>query len=107
MSDMNLDDHGQPRSIEERHGDRITELWAWVTLDPTDDNEGVLGSVNALGSFPLIGADRARVEGHRELAQTVANHMKLPVELRRFAPGEVIETLQPQPTPWLDGPTPR
>jgi hypothetical protein len=78
-----------------RRGDRITEVFAWVTLDPSDDNEGILATMTALGPMPLIGADRRRVEEYRERAQQMAAYSPNAIELRRFALVEVLDTIEP------------
>jgi hypothetical protein len=73
----------------------VSELWAWVSLDPADGSEGVL-AVNAGGVWmPLVGADRNRIESYRAFALEAQKHMPNPIELRRFGQMQVIESLQP------------
>jgi hypothetical protein len=78
-----------------RRGDRITEVFAWVMLDPNDDNEGILATMTALGPMPLIGADRRRVEQYREAAQQMAAMAPNHIELRRFRLVEVLDRIEP------------
>jgi hypothetical protein len=78
-----------------RRGDRVTELFAWVALDPSDDNEGILATMTALGPMPMIGADRRRVEQYRERAQQMAAYSPNGIELRRFTLAEVLDKIEP------------
>lgn len=78
-------------------GDQVLELWAWIAFDPTDGNEGIIGIREPMiGSVPLIGADRARIEAYRGYAQGTADLMKRKVELRKFSTMTVVETLEPR-----------
>lgn len=72
-------------------GSRITEMYAFVTVDPEDDVEGII-SVNYL---PLVGADTDRVEGLKPAAQLFADKADMEVEVIRFTLRERITTIKP------------
>jgi hypothetical protein len=77
-------------------GDVIAELYAWVTLDDEDGNEGVLAFRNVRGEWmPMIGADQVRIESLRDIAEGFAQASKYPIELRRFTTMTVLEQLAP------------
>lgn len=79
-------------------GDVVSELYAWVTIDPADGNEGVMAFRTASGDWmPMIGADMARIESLRPMVMaiiSVTGH-KGRVELRRFGTMTVVERFDP------------
>jgi hypothetical protein len=77
-------------------GNEVQSIYAWVTLDDGDGNEGVLGFRTKDGWMPAIGADRDRVESLRFvcLEAIAAGHANA-IELRRFSTMEVLETIDP------------
>jgi len=75
---------------------RITELWAWTTLDPMTDVEGILGGkLPGLGiAVPLVTSMRRLAERLRPIAEEAVRGMAEPrpiLMLRHFvpAPGDV------------------
>ncbi len=79
-------------------GERITEIYAWVVLDPTDNTEGIPATLQAADGtmMPLIGADRDRIESLRTWAAIAARKTGQPCELRRWrGPYETIDTIRP------------
>lgn len=79
-------------------GFRISTLWAWTVVDPTDNQEGIAAFRAADGTFmPLIGSDRVRIDDLRGYAQAAADLNGTPARLRMFTGGEVLEELEPEP----------
>lgn len=77
-----------------RPGQRIEKLYAWVAEEP-DGGEGILGSdLPGLGYVPLIGADRARIESYRSIAQAMGDKTGYPIRLKLFAAGTVIDEIK-------------
>lgn len=77
-------------------GHRITELWAWITLDDGDGDEGIpafMGPNNT--AMPLIGSDHNRIESLRPVAEEVAAMSRHAVELRHFTVMTVEDTIPP------------
>jgi len=73
---------------------RVNEMWAWVTVDSRDGNEGIPAFQAKDGmAMPMIGADRARVESMRPIAERVASSTGIPVRLLRFTNREEVEVL--------------
>lgn len=70
---------------------RITEIFVFVA-GPEDD-EGVVAFSNGLTWFPMVAADRARIESLRREAQEIANQSGKPVRLLRFSVREDLETI--------------
>lgn len=77
-------------------GDRITEMFAWCTLDDGDGNEGIIAyTLLGLGTVPAVGADRARIESLRHIAEDMAHFSRHPIELRRFSVMTVEDSIPP------------
>lgn len=75
---------------------RIDEMFAWVTLDDGDGNEGIIAyTLPGLGTVPAVGADLAMMEKLRPTAMLMAGIHIHPIELRRFSTMTVLETLPP------------
>lgn len=74
---------------------RIDEMYAFVQLDPTDNTEGVIGFHSEQGWMPMVGADTARVESLRAMAQKVATETGAPVKVLRFTVREEILEITP------------
>lgn len=76
-------------------GFRITEVWAFVSVDPADGDEGVcsyqLGDVH----WPMIAADHDRLESLRPMAEQLARASGLTIELRKYSTVELVETFRP------------
>lgn len=72
----------------------ITEVWAFVTEDPNDGEEGILGASGGGGVvMPMIAADRTRLEILRPEAEKIAANIPQDVKLIRLSHREDIETL--------------
>ncbi len=74
-------------------GARIDELFAYVTVDPEDDIEGVVSAVSPLGMVPLIGADPERMLSYKPLAKEMSEVTGQEIRLVRFTSRQEIETL--------------
>jgi len=73
---------------------RIDVIWAFVSVDPEDGNEGVL-SAALLGpgsQVPLIAADEARLNSLWPIARAIAKITGLRCRLVKFHTREVVET---------------
>ncbi len=85
----------------DRRGDRITELWAWIQVDPADDCEGI-PALHAphpvdghLMAMPMIGSDRERMMSLKQYAHQFAKISGRPIQLRKFTVMEVVEEVKP------------
>lgn len=78
--------------VEHRTGDRITEMWAWVSIDPEDDNEGVVGHPAAPGGL-LFGADEQRVRCLQPLAEEFSAGYGVEVRLVRFGDRKTVDVV--------------
>jgi hypothetical protein len=72
---------------------RIDAIWAFVSVDPGDGNEGVLsGPLLGPGSLvPLIAADEARLKSLWPWARMIASRSGLRCQLVKFHTREVVE----------------
>jgi hypothetical protein len=78
----------------------IDELWAYIVVDPEDEDEGMPLWSPTPGTYtPAMGAERQRMDSLRGLAEQVATDMQRPVRLVRFSQREEIETIEPGPKP--------
>lgn len=85
---MTADTRWNPRS-----GQRIERLYAWVAAEP-DGGEGIVARhIEGFGWMPLVGADRARIESYRAIAEDIARDKGYPVRLKVFASGVVIDEI--------------
>ena len=63
---------------------RIESIFAFVTEDTGPDDEGIIGFNSGIGWVPMVGADMARVESLRPMAQRVANETGKPIKVLKF-----------------------
>jgi hypothetical protein len=75
---------------------RIEKLWAYIAVDPTDTNEGILAMQDNGIMLPLIASDRVRLFELRPYAQRVATQLGVIVRLVEFDNRREVETLQPE-----------
>lgn len=74
-------------------GQKIAKLYAWIAEEP-DGGEGIIGwNVRGGGVEPLIGADKARIESYREYAEAFKALLHMPVRLKVFGEGAVIDEI--------------
>jgi len=67
-------------------GLEIKELYAFVSVDPEDGNEGIIAFQVPDGMMmPMIGADMARVEQLRPIANDIAKMTGVEYEIRYFS----------------------
>ena len=72
---------------------RIEEMYAFVAEDKGPDDEGVVGFMADTGWMPMVGADMARVESLRPIAEAAARASGKPVKLLRFTTREEVEAI--------------
>jgi hypothetical protein len=74
--------------------DRIDEIYAFISSDET--GEGVVAMTLADGStIPMIGADMARVNDLRKVAQQIADVMHIRIKLIKLSVREEVEEIAP------------
>lgn len=74
---------------------KIEEIWAWVSIDKDENDEGVIGW-NMGGSWmPLIGADKFRIDSLRGFAKKTATITGKPVKLVKFTTRVEMEVVKP------------
>ncbi|GAJ00133.1 unnamed protein product [marine sediment metagenome] len=71
---------------------RIDKMFAFIAENNGND-EGVIGAVTPQGWMPLVGADMARVESLRPIAQRVARVTGKPVKLVVFNTRRELEVI--------------
>ena len=73
---------------------RIDSIYAFVTVDPLDNTEGVMAFQSRDGMWmPMVCADAARVDSLRPIALTMAKQLKVTVTLVHFTTRTVLEVL--------------
>jgi hypothetical protein len=79
---------------------RIEQIWAVVSVDPEDGNEGVAAVELQSGvMMPLIAADEKRLEFIKPLAQQLANFTEMKLKLIRLSVREEVAEINAQPQP--------
>jgi hypothetical protein len=74
---------------------KIEALWAFVSVDPIDDNEGVCAhQFPGSGWMPLIAADEKRLNQLRPIAEMIAAmHPEYRIKLVKFSGREELEDI--------------
>ncbi len=72
---------------------KITEIYAWVTIDKDENDEGIIGIKTREGWIPAIGADKERIESLRPAAEATAKATGKTVVLTKFSVREEIESI--------------
>ena len=75
---------------------RIEQMYAFVCEDSGPEDEGIIGMQTGMGWMLLVGADMARVESLRPIAETTARSLGKPVKLLRFTTREEVEIIRAQ-----------
>jgi len=68
-------------------------MFAFVAEDTGPDDEGIIGTKTSEGWMPLVGADMARVDSLRPIAEAIAHQLGKPVKLLRFGTCEELEVI--------------
>lgn len=79
-------------------GFRVTEVWAFIAVDPADNQEGIAAFRDPITQawMPLVAADERRLESLRPMAQRLANMSGVTILLKHFTNVEVVETIEPR-----------
>ena len=78
-------------------GLRVDQMWAWLSIDPADDQEGVCAIYDEKAGFwhPLVGADEARMRSLQPHAVEIAKKSGQKVRLVCFRLKEIIQEIDP------------
>jgi hypothetical protein len=76
-------------------GFRITSVWAFVSVDPADGDEGVLAARMGDYWLPMVAADQVRIEQLRPYAEKIGREGNVKVRLIRFDQRTEVEVLEP------------
>lgn len=68
-------------------GSRITELWAWVAIDPETDIEAIVGGPDETGRhyIPYIGFDEECAMSYAPIVRAKAHREKINIQLKKFS----------------------
>lgn len=73
---------------------KIETVYAFVSVDPLDGNEGVCAApMGGLGLVPLIAFDAARLESIRPIAADIAKMSGMKIKLVKFTQREEVEEI--------------
>jgi len=78
---------------------RIEEMYAFIAEDSGPDDEGVIGIQTGPGDdgqrlwLPLVGADMARVNSLRPIAQGIGRRIGKKIVLVHFSNRQVLEVI--------------
>lgn len=75
---------------------KIEKIYAFISVDLKDKNEGVVGIPNpdGKGIVPMIGADKNRVDFLRPTAKLLAERTGMKIQLCEFSTKTVLETYE-------------
>lgn len=76
-------------------GFRVGECWAFLQIDPADNQEGVPTMVASGALLPMISFDERHMESMRPIAQDYARRTGRTIRLVRFTVMEEVEVLEP------------
>lgn len=77
------------------NGFRIKSISAFISVDPNDGDEGIIGTRAPDGSMmPMIAADEDRLNSLRPIAEQMAAHLPHEVKLVRFTNREDVEVIE-------------
>lgn len=77
-------------------GFKITSIWAYISVDPVDGDEGILAFQSGYGTMPMIAADKRRLDQLRPMAEAIAQDFGIEVHLVRFDNRSNVEILPTQ-----------
>jgi len=80
---------------EQYRGFRISELWAFVTIDAQYDDEGIIGTLTRTGWVPLIASDRVARDQMEIFAAQLAKEQNQTIQLIKFSNRELIKEFKP------------
>jgi hypothetical protein len=83
---MPLDLFVQPKNTMPQ----IESIWAFVSIDPVDGNEGVCAAPLSGVLLPMIAADEARLEMLIPMAELIVKHTGIKVKLVKFTTREEV-----------------
>jgi hypothetical protein len=72
---------------------RIDSIWAFVSVDPQDGNEGVCAFQIGQHMMPMIAADPKRLKALTPLAESLALRTGMKIKLVRFTAREEVREL--------------
>ena len=75
----------------------IDKLYAYIAVD--DEGEGITSFITEMGPTPMIGADQARVDSLKPMAQMIANQSNCRVVLTEFSVRTDLEIIEPDGGP--------
>lgn len=76
---------------------RIEEIYAFVSVDEEDGNEGIVGApIPPVGCMPLVAADKKRLEFLTPIAQAVADMSGLNIRLIKLTKREEVGFITPR-----------
>lgn len=75
----------------------IQEIWAFLSVDPSDNTEGIISYETAVGPMPMIAADAERLHLLMPYVERLVNGTRITVRLVKFSTREDIRVLEPKP----------
>ena len=68
----------------------ISEMFAFITVDPKDNSEGIIGMEIAGKWMPFVGADMDRIKSLMPLAKNIASKEGIKFKVLKFSMREDI-----------------
>lgn len=73
----------------------VEEMFAFVTTDPEDNSEGIIGAEVNGELMPLVGSDTTRIKELLPMAKKICEHLGSEVRIIKFTKCEEIGHISP------------
>lgn len=74
---------------------RIESIYAYLSIDPEDGDEGICAFKSGMGWMPMVAADMKRLESLRPIAEKTAKASGQQIRLVQFIRVREIEVITP------------
>ena len=69
---------------------------AFVSVDPRDNNEGLIAINGPFGNMPLVGADMDRMNSYLPFIRKMLENSEMSIRLYKFGSKELLEEFVPK-----------
>lgn len=74
----------------------IQEIWAFLSVDETDNTEGIIATMGPTGAIPMIAADAARLHALIPHVERLVQLTGKPARLVKFHGREDLRVIEPK-----------
>lgn len=74
----------------------ISEVWAYVSVDTTDNTEGIMAFETSTGWMPMLAADLARLIHLESMVQEMVDKSGIPARLIKLSNRTDVKLIEPK-----------